>query len=280
MTVIIFLSCHRHHHTTGLEQHKCNEDIESDHQNIPVVIFPIDENNRNRNIDGYSLSGKEIFQIHSIMKSKKCCKIWTGCVFTNSVCLLECHFGENIWKRMWIEIRKFYNCANPQMPSKISDIQIKFKDMSDKYNEDNVFILGKVPRVKFKESTLEKHSKFSAYFIPISTPRIDQNLCLDDDFQEMSIKIGDLIEEGFNFLCVEASEIIAFVATDCDRMVKPGIPPHIPIAYGLRGNSMPMSIMREMVDELLRHKTTVLCKVYDGQFHPIIVKSCEGKPLT
>ena len=86
----------------------------------------------------------------------------------------------------------------------------------------------------------------------------------------------DLIEEGFKFLHVEALEIIAFVATDCDRMVKPGIPPHIPIAYGLHGNSMPMSIMRDMVDdirnELHRHKTTVLCEVYDGQFHPINCK--------
>ena len=176
------------------------------------------------------------------------------------------------------------DCANPQMPSKISDIQIKFKDMSDKYNEDNIFILGEVPRVNFNESFLEKHSKFSVYFVPISSPRIDRNLCLDDDFQEMSIKIGDLIEEGFNFLHVDASEIVAFVATDCDRMVKPPIPPHIPIAYGLCGNSMPMSIMRDMVDdirnELHRRKTTVLCEVYDGQFHPIIVKSSEGKPLT
>ena len=104
---------------------------------------------------GYSLSGKEIFQIHSIMKSKQCCKIWSGCVFTKSVSLLECHFDENIWKEMWIEICKFYNYANPQMPSKISDIQIKFKDMSDKYNEDNVFILGEVPRVKFNDLFLK-----------------------------------------------------------------------------------------------------------------------------
>ena len=83
---------------------------------------------------------------------------------------------------------------------------------------------------------------------------------------------------------MEATEIIAFVATDSDRMVKPGLPPHIPIAYGLRGSSMPMTVMRNMVDdirnELHRLKTSVLCEVYDGQFHPIIVRTCRGKPLT
>ena len=282
MTNIPFIPF-RHHHETGLDRHKCNENIESDHQNIPLVIFPIDD--KSKYINGYIVNGKEIFHIHAIMKTKKSCKIWIGFVFKNSVSLLECHFDDNIWKEMWKKIRTFYDCANPQMPSKITEIQNIFKDMTDTYNNNNnVFVLGEVPRVRCKQSNLDKCTKFSAYFVPIATPRIDGNLCLDDDFQEISMTIGDIIEEGFNFLRVEASEIIAFVATDSDRMVKPGLPPHIPIAYGLRGTSMPMNVMRNMVDdirnELHKCKTTVLCEVYDGQFHPIIVKTSTGKPLT
>ena len=100
----------------------------------------------------------------------------------------------------------------------------------------------------------------------------------------MAVGISDVITEGFNFLRVEASEIIAFVATDSDRVAKPGILPHLPIAYGLRGSSMPMKIMRNMIDdirdELKEQNSKVLCEVYDGQFHPIIVKSEDGKPLT
>ena len=151
-------------------------------------------------------------------------------------------------------------------------------------NESNVFLLGEVPRISCIKSMIEPSRKFSAYYVPSATPRVDGNLCLDDDFQEISMKIGEIIEEGFNFLHVEASEIIAFVATDSDRMVKPGLPPHIPIAYGLRGNSMPMNVMRNMVNdirnELHTRKTSVLCEVYDGQFHPIIVRTSTDKPLT
>ena len=237
-----------------------------------------------KNLNGYQVNAKEIFQIHGIMRTKKCCKIWIGCVFKSSVSLLECHFDDDLWRAMWKKICLFYDCNNPQMPSKISDIQITFKDMIDQYNADNVFVLGEVPRVRCKQSILEKSKKFSAYFVPSCPPRIDANLCLDDDFQDISIRIGDVIEEGFNFLRVEASEIIAFVGTDSDRIVRPGLPPHIPIAYGLRGSSMPMTVMRNMVDdirnELHRRKTSVLCEVYDGQFHPIIVKTSTGKPLT
>ena len=235
-------------------------------------------------MNGYNIDGKGRFQIHAVMRNKKCSKIRVVCVFNNSVSLLECHFGDNIWKVMWKKITKFYDSANPEMPSKISEIQTMFKNIMENYNKDNVFLLGEVPRVKCKQSNMDKSTKFSAYFIPSAIPRSDGNLCLDDAFQYISVQIGDIIEEGFNFLRVEASEIIVFVATDSDRIVKPGLLPHIPIAYGLHGNSMLMNIMRNMMDdirnELHKRKTTVLCEVYDGQFHPIIVKTAEGKPLT
>ena len=57
------------------------------------------------------------------------------------------------------------------------------------------------------------------------------------------MKISEIVEEGFNFLCVEASEILTFIVTDSDRVAKPGIPPHIPIAYGLHGSAMSMQTM-------------------------------------
>ena len=83
---------------------------------------------------------------------------------------------------------------------------------------------------------------------------------------------------------MEASEIIAFVATDVDRVVKPGLPPHIPIAYGLRGSSMPLDVMRNMINDLrndlVKRNCKVLCEVYDGQFHSLMVKSETGYPLT
>ena len=52
----------------------------------------------------------------------------------------------------------------------------------------------------------------------------------------------------------------------------------------MRGPSLQMSTMRNMVNdirnELKEQNTLVLCEVYDGQFHQIIVRSQEGYPLT
>ena len=91
--------------------------------------------------------------------------------------------------------------------------------------------------------------------------------------------LADLVEEGLNFLQVEASEIFAFVATDSDRVLK-----HLPVAYGLTGHSMSNDIVhnirKDIRNELNLRNTFVLCKVYDGQVHNLIVRSNSGKPLT
>ena len=103
-------------------------------------------------------------------------------------------------------------------------------------------------------------------------------------FQEICYQLSDMIEEGYNFLRVKASEILAFVATNSDRILQPGIPPHLLIAYGMRVHSLPMKTMRNMVNdlrnELQKCNTSVLCEVYDGQFHQLIVRSENAEPLT
>ena len=107
---------------------------------------------------------------------------------------------------------------------------------------------------------------------------------MTDTFNELCVKLTQSVEEGINFLRVEASEILAFLAMDSECIVKSGIPPHIPIAYSLKGPSLSNKIFRNMRNnirnELHSRNTSVLCEVYDRQFHDIIVNSDEGKPLT
>ena len=92
-------------------------------------------------------------------------------------------------------------------------------------------------------SQLSPTRKFSAYHYCKDPKRIDISIFLDNNYQETSLQLADLVEEDFNFLRVEASEILAFVATGSDRILKPGILPHIPVAYGLRGHSMSNDIV-------------------------------------
>ena len=131
---------------------------------------------------------------------------------------------------------------------------------------------------------MKKSNKFSAYFTPMQNNRPEDYSICESNLQEVCFEMAEVIEHGINFMQVEASEILAFIITDSERICKPGIPAHLPIAYGLRGHSLPMKIMLQMLNdiwnELKKVDAKVLCEVYDGQFHSIIVKSASGKPLT
>ena len=106
----------------------------------------------------------------------------------------------------------------------------------------------------------------------------------DDKFTKLAYELAQHVEGGMNFLHVEASEILAFVVMDSERSYSVGIPPHLPIAYGLKGNSLPVSVMcyiiNDIRNDLKEQNTGVLCEVYDRQFHQIIVKSEGEEPLT
>ena len=100
-----------------------------------------------KNVCGYSITPKEIFQIHSIMRCKRSCKAWILFVFNKSVSLLECYFDDTIWTNMWREIRKFYDCRNPQMPPKISDLQITSVNCLKNTTRKMYFFLERFPEL-------------------------------------------------------------------------------------------------------------------------------------
>ena len=145
---------------------------------------------------------------------------------------------------------RHYDKDKPQLPDKVSELQKSFGEVIKNYQETNTKLVCKLPRMSGYAPKIPEPEKYTPYYVAKEQKRVDGNLCMEDSLNEISVRISDVIKEGFNFLRVEASEIFAFVATDADRVVKPGIPPHIPIAYGLRGSSMSAEIMRNMINDL------------------------------
>ena len=144
--------------------------------------------------------------------------------------------------------------------------------------------LGEVKRITGTCQDIPNPSKWTAYFKPEKCS-VDSILPLrNEEVHILCYELGQHVESGINFLRVKASEILAFVATDCDRIFNPSVPPHLPIAYGMKGTSLPMRVMRKMINdirnELKTQNTSVLCEVYKGQFHQIIVRSEDGESLT
>ena len=268
----------RHHHTTSEKKWKCNHLIDMDYDNIAVIFVNGDMNGSR------GLSNCDIVNAVVTMRIVKCMKLWAVKYYDNSVMVTECTYDSETWRSICNIIQMYYDQKIPTQPKSTSEIKRDIIPILEKFAETNTKAMLEVPLMRNVIGQYRMVGKFSAYNIP-KTPMRSENMEIPYmTFQEICYQLSDLIEEGYNFLRVEASEILAFVATNSDRIIQPGIPPHLPITYGMRGHSLPMKIMRNMVNdirkELQKRNTSVLCEVYNGQFHQLIVRSENSEPLT
>ena len=258
---------------------QCNSDIFGDHENIAVIVkCPTD------GIPLYNLQREEVVTALCTFKFKKYQKCWVVYVGKLSAVLIEVSISYSVMRHIWNILCNQFDCKNPLPMKGISKLKKELFPLLDNYINDYSQLICEAPLIDAKCSNQKLPNRFSAYMLPTEQPRIRSSIILNDTLEETCVHIADLVDEAYNFLHVEASEIIAFLATDSDRIIKPGIPPHIPLAYGLRGPSLSMKTMHSMVNdihsELHERNTKVLCEVYDGQFHDLIVHDSSGEPLT
>ena len=198
--------------------------------------------------------------------------------------LIETIYDANLYKYLLQKLSEQFDSAKPTLKEGIVDLRQELIPKLDMFTQENSKLIWEVPLVKGKIDLSVNDNKFTPYKIPKFSEQIYNSMLMTDTFDELCVKLTQSVEEGINFMRVEASEIIAFLATDSEWIVKLGIPPHIPIAYGLKGPSLSNKIFQNMKNdirnELHSRNTSVLCEVYDSQFHDIIVNSDEGKPLT
>ena len=266
-------------HNTDLNQLQCEENIFNIHDNIVVNMVHIANG-----VPLYSLKHEDAISILFSMKCRKVAKGWTFYVGNTSGVLIETIYDANLYQCLLEKLSEQFDTTKPILRKGIVNLRHELIPKLDIFIQENTKLICEVPLVKGKIDISVKDNKFTPYKIPEFSEHIYDSVLMTDTFDELCVKLTQSVEEGINFLRVEASEIIAFLATDSEYIVKPGILPHIPIVYGLKGPSLSNKIFRNMRNdirnELHSRSTSVLCEVYDRQFHDIIVNSDEGKPLT
>ena len=103
-------------------------------------------------------------------------------------------------------------------------------------------------------------------------------------FHEICDIAMQCINDAHHILQEEANEILAFLAADSKCVQVPGVPCHLPIAYALKGSSLNIDTMRQLIesvrDTCMEYDIDVLCEVYDGQFLLLVLRGENGHPLT
>ena len=214
-------------------------------------------------------------------EKKKCILANVG---SESVVFIDITYHHDTWKSVWRNVCRYYDRDRPYLPKSTNDMKLELYPALDHFIHSYSNIICELPRIHCEKDDLPVSTQYGPYFVPLQEPKLYTSILLEDDFEVLSIDISEHIHEAFNLLRVEASEILAFVATNCDRIIKDGIPPHLPVAYGLKGSSLSMQTMRNMVFDVRKsledRHISIMCEVYDGQFHSFIVRSKDNEPLT
>ena len=273
----------RHHHGIQKNQLLCNTKLNLEHDNYCVVINtdPCCINNAKFTHKPGKSDSVNCLLTMRITKTMKCLFVTVG---VDSVAFCEVTFNNSVWKRVIKHIKLYYDREQPSMPDKLGTVKVEMNMILEDYINECCSVFCELPKIQGIEHEVEEPTAFSAYMKMEFIDKVNTSVLLEDDFETLTYDICRLIEEGFNHLRLESSEILAFVATNSDRIQVKGIPPHLPVAYGLRGHSMTTTTMRSMLNEILsefdKREISILCEVYDGQFHKLITRSKDGQPLT
>ena len=273
----------RHNHGIPLEQFKCNQNLNNDHENFCVLV-----NTEPACFGNIAMTCKPCkkFAVNCLVTMRltqklKCLYVTVG---TTSVSFCFVTFEQSVWKKLYRHLRDHYDQMPARIPDKLGELKHELNALLDTYIQQKASVICELPRLRGVEQMTIEPQQFSAYVKPAFVSKSSTSILLEDDFEIISYDVCRLIEEGFNHLRVEASEILAFVATNPHRITVQGIPPHLPIAYGLRGHSMTTTVMRSMLCDIMKKldegNISVLCEVYDGQFHKLITRDANGEPLT
>ena len=203
----------RFHHNTATERLQCSRNVSSDHENMCVLILERhDINSGERTM--YTLNDDEIVRILCCMKSTKMFKCLALLCGPTSVTCLECSFSHHIWKKISSLLTKSYDKVNPSMPDVSKETKFVYLSLINEFRLHNTSLLCEVPRNQGIITNVCIPDKFSAYHMSKDMTREMNDSILETTFDEICMDLSKLVEEGFNFLRVEASEILAFICTD------------------------------------------------------------------
>ena len=229
-------------------------------------------------------------QILANMFVLSCTSLWLCFYSKMSMVIMECNFDEALWNKIWEKVKYHYDKEHPLIVKNVKQLQGEFKDEIDFYCITNSCVIGEFPVLTASEivncdAISDVGADFCPYFLhPAKKFMSDRDLLKELNVKTVVKNLKEICCEGIQHCRNEATDIIAFVVADSTRIHRPGIPPHIPIAYGMRGPSLSTVTVRKMIsdikDKCKEVNARIVCDVTDGEFIRLANHSDDDAPLT
>ena len=180
-------------------------------------------------------------QVVAEMVVLNCMRLWLCFYSEISMVVVECKFEGQLWNQIWNRVKNYLDKPRPQLLQRIKEVNLELKDELDFYCLAETNALGEFPSICGTYGHIPRPDgalPLRPHFHPESMPNLSlNNIQGAVDIKVLMNDIKDLCCKGIDFLRNEATDIVAFVVADSQCLHRPGIPPHIPIAYAMRGPS-------------------------------------------
>lgn len=204
----------------------------------------------------------------------------------NSVIVKRITNDEGIWSDQTQILLDFYDKECLKKPAKFHAERKEVLNKINFFSEHNFTVLMEVPELCAFDSFCTQRDG--------STPfRERVNLSVNgfnrEKFsEELNVTLAEslcVLQDAHNICRRKASEILLFMISDSDRLklLNDDTYTHV-IGYGMKGYSLPVDVLREMLEFLRNilkdYKIPVLCESFDGQWANLAFKDINGEPLT
>lgn len=232
----------------------------------------------------YSLPKYYVTQVLSEMYALKTDLLYVLCYSEESTTVLKVTFDADLWRDIQNEIQRVYGGQKPIRPPKKSETSKAIQLKIDTFVERNVEFIAEVSSVKAMDCELKsvEDHVFCSHNSNIDRTNFDDVTL--QRIQEVLYNCDIYVESAYKLTKPKASEFLGFMISDLDREYKAEQLHSIPIAYGLKGYSMPTTTLRCMIEQVLseckqRGLYVPVCS-FDGQWCRLVVRDREENPLT
>ncbi|CAH1798622.1 unnamed protein product [Owenia fusiformis] len=195
-------------------------------------------------------------------------------------------YSDSLWDLMKNECVAIYGGNQTSRPSKKTDSSKKIKEEIKIFKENNVEYMGEFKSVKAyddhdhgseSDSTCPYKKKRKSYVPKKSTTTLEE---LKTNLHDVMSMVNEIYEATRQ----TATELLAFLLCDMDRITSSEQTNSTLVAYAMKGSSMRTNVMRDMVDSVFykcqKQGLYMPIVTYDGQWLPLAIRTRDGRPLT
>ena len=230
----------------------------------------------------YKIPRYYVPQILSEMRALQTEVLLFLCYSKESTVVLRGIFDSDLWQSITQELELTYG-LNGERPKRRSSNYDELRNKIDQYIDEKVVFIGEFKSVVGEECAAKDGNMDEPFCVHSNSVDTVSTLKIDDVGQ-LLFESQNMFKNAYQLCRQRATEFLGFMVSDLDRTTSATEIYSIPVAFAMKGYSLPTHILREMIENVLMECASAglyvpVCS-FDGQWYRISVRDRNDFPLS